>query len=107
MDSHRTLPPQPHQKMPARDSLHELPDGCREFALQLEVLLDGELDGQQAELALRHLQRCHECQHRADHAWRYREVMQRARDPDRAAPELLERVRTLLREASAPPTPAS
>lgn len=88
---------------PARGTQHEEAGGCREFASQLETLLDGELDGQQAELALRHLQRCGWCQHRADHAWRYREAMQRARDTDHASPDLLEKVRTLLRHSITPP----
>lgn len=88
---------------PAPETHPEAAGGCREFAMQLEALLDGELDGQQAELALRHLQRCGWCQHRADHAWRYREAMQRARDTDRAAPDMLDKVRTLLRHSITPP----
>jgi hypothetical protein len=90
---------------PAHETQHEVANGCREFATQLEALLDGELDGHQAELALRHLQQCGWCQHRADHAWRYREAMQRARDTDRAAPEMLEKMRTLLRHAITPLSP--
>ena len=88
---------------PTPETQHEQSAGCREFATQLEVLLDGELDGQHAELALRHMQLCVWCQHRADHAWRYREAMQRARDTDRATPELMDRVRTLLRNSITPP----
>ncbi|MBI3790787.1 MAG: zf-HC2 domain-containing protein [Gemmatimonadetes bacterium] len=78
---------------------------CREFAQRLEVLLDGELEGSLADAALKHLQRCPGCQRRADHAWRYREAMQRARDADRVAPEMLERVRLLLRHAITPQQP--
>ena len=87
---------------PVRGTQHEHAEGCRDFATRLEALLDGELDGLNADLALRHLQRCPGCQHRADHAWRYREAMQRARDTDRAAPEFLDKVRTLLRHSIAP-----
>ncbi len=89
--------------LPASDSPYEAEDGCREFALQLETLLDGELDGQRAVFALRHLQLCGDCQHRADHAWRYRQAMQRSRDADIATPAVIARVRTLLRESMAPP----
>ena len=87
----------------ASDFPYEVQDGCREFALQLDVLLDGELDGQRADFALRHLQRCSACQHRAGHAWRYRQAMQRARDTDPATPAVIARVRTLLRDSTAPP----
>lgn len=90
-----------HSVQPRRD----LPADCALFAQRLEALLDGELDGALADATLQHLQACTACQHRADHSWRYREAMVRARDTDRASAEMMERVRVLLRHAITPQQP--
>lgn len=76
---------------------------CQRILEQIELYLDGELEGDQHTELERHLGDCGPCMERSDFQRRLRELVKAKCGCDEVPAHLLERVRGLLAETHQPP----